>query len=147
MPKNGYICQYILHICIAVSSTKSTQLNFCPYPITYRNKKNNPSFQDMQDHEHERSNLTGLAEQLCFITRVLFYLRFCHNILRVGSLSTYRSNKTYHTPYQHAASGSSSHKTGDSITHLHIQDIPLLTDQIYQRSEISKLYPSTVICS
>lgn len=38
-------------------------------------------------------------------------------------------------------------KTGDSITHLHIQDIPLLTDQIYQRSEISKLYPSTVICS
>lgn len=30
VPKYGYIGQYIFHICIAVSSTKSTQLNFCP---------------------------------------------------------------------------------------------------------------------
>lgn len=39
--------------------------------MTNRNKISSSGFQDIQDHEHEQYNLSGLAEQLCFITGLI----------------------------------------------------------------------------
>lgn len=116
--------------------------------MTNRNKISSSGFQDIQDHEHEQYNL-GLAEQLCFITSLIYTIpdsakkKYLESVLYrprqwLGLLYRIDCTLPFKMPHQVPPAIT----TGDSTTHLHTPDIPLLLTRSTKDQKLQNCTPA-----